>query len=228
MDPLHLCIALGPIAAYAFILGAIHLSRRAFVVSGVSDVFSLGLAVMGLVIVGPLELFYPERAPLWYGNILPDVLGRHFGAIVWLLMVSLYLMSVLWFALSSRPRLVIYNLPGYRLRPLLEELVPQLDLEARWLEDSVALPNLKIHVSMETQGMMRCIQIVSVGARQDVLGWRKLQTALRPQLARLQSPLTSTGIGLLALAAGILLLICRLVMGGSDQMRQIFLDMLRI
>ncbi|MEI7903478.1 MAG: hypothetical protein WCK89_24835, partial [bacterium] len=59
MDPFRLCLAFGPVAIYAVLLGAINLLRRPFAVSGTRDAAALGLAVSGLVIVGPIELFLP-------------------------------------------------------------------------------------------------------------------------------------------------------------------------
>ena len=37
MDPFRLCVALGPVAVYVLLLGALNLSRRAFLVTGTRD-----------------------------------------------------------------------------------------------------------------------------------------------------------------------------------------------
>ena len=37
MDPFRLCLALGPVAIYLLLLGAVNLSRRPLLVSGVRD-----------------------------------------------------------------------------------------------------------------------------------------------------------------------------------------------
>ena len=50
MDPLHLCIALGPVARYFLLLGSINLSRRPFVTSGTRDAAALGIAIVGGVL----------------------------------------------------------------------------------------------------------------------------------------------------------------------------------
>ena len=62
MDSFRLCLALGPLAIYLLLLGAINLSRRPFLVTGARDLAALGVAVAGLVVVGPIELLLPEDA----------------------------------------------------------------------------------------------------------------------------------------------------------------------
>ena len=115
MDPFRFCLALGPVAMYLVLLGAVNLSRRPLLVSGVRDVATLALAVSGLVIVGPMELFFPFEAAM------------RFGPHVWVLLLALYAMCVVLVLLLLRPRLVIYNISADKLRPILAELVDRLD-----------------------------------------------------------------------------------------------------
>ena len=82
---------------------------------GVRDAAALALAVSGLVIIGPMELFFPFEA------------AARFGPHVWLLLLALYAMGVVLVLLLLRPRLVIYNISVDTLRPILAELVDRLD-----------------------------------------------------------------------------------------------------
>ena len=120
MDPFRLCLALGPVAVYLLLLGAVNLSRRPLLVSGVCDAAAVALAVSGLVIVGPIELFVPLGAVV------------QVGPYVWLLLLALYGLCVALALLLLRPRLVIYNISVNKLRPVLATLVEQLDTDARW------------------------------------------------------------------------------------------------
>jgi hypothetical protein len=97
MDPLHVCIALGPLAMYLLVLGAVNLSRRPVVASGGRDALALALAISGFVAAGPMELFLPEMVAAWWGGW------------VWALMLTGYLLVVLFIVLMMRPRIVIYN-----------------------------------------------------------------------------------------------------------------------
>ena len=67
MDPLHICIALGPLAIYFLVVGLVNLRARPFITSGAQDAAALGVGVMGLVIAGPMELFFPESAAVQFG-----------------------------------------------------------------------------------------------------------------------------------------------------------------
>ena len=82
IDPFRLCLALGPVAMYLLLLGAVNLSRRSLLVSGVRDAAALALAVSGLVVIGPMELFFPFESAV------------KLGSYVWLLLLALYVMCV--------------------------------------------------------------------------------------------------------------------------------------
>ena len=93
IDPLRLCLALGPLAVYLLLLGSINLMRRPFLVSGGRDLAALSLALMGLAVVGPCELFLPEESIVV------------FGAYVWLMVLALYALWMTMLILMLRPRL---------------------------------------------------------------------------------------------------------------------------
>ena len=104
VDPLRLCIALSPLAAYVLLLGLINLSSRSLVTSGGRDLAALALGISGLVIVGPMELFFPEVAV------------ERFGGYVWLMLLGLYGLLAVLLMLILRPRLVIYNMTVEQLQ----------------------------------------------------------------------------------------------------------------
>src|SRR5688572_189670 len=96
-DPLHACVALGPLATYLLVLGAINLSRRPLLTTGGRDAAALALALAGLAAAGPMELFMPERAAVYIGGW------------VWVLLLTVYFLAVVLLILSMRPRLIVYN-----------------------------------------------------------------------------------------------------------------------
>ena len=111
MDPLHLCIALGPLAIYFLLLGSLNLSRRPFVTSGTRDAAALGIGIGGFVIAGPIELFLPEAATVRMG-----VWG-------WPTCIAFYVLCLSLAVLLMRPRIVIYNVTFEQLRPSLADIV---------------------------------------------------------------------------------------------------------
>ncbi len=166
MEAFRQCVALGPVAIYLLVLGAIGLLRRPVVVSGGRDAAALALAVSGLVFVGPLALFFPESIAARMGPM-----GTRY---VWLLLISLIVLCLVYMLLNLRPRLVIYNITADQLRPILEGIVERLDLEARWAGDSIFLPGLGVQLHLDGLGWMRNISLVSSGPKQDYRGWTRL------------------------------------------------------
>ena len=47
VEAFQLCVALGPVAVYLLLLGAVNLSRRPLLVSGVRDAAALGAGHLG-------------------------------------------------------------------------------------------------------------------------------------------------------------------------------------
>ena len=88
VDPLRLAIAVVPVAAYVLVLGLLNLRRRPFLTSGGCDLTALGIALSGLMFVGPMELLRPESAT------------RSFGNYVWLFLLLFYW---LWLLLGGAP-----------------------------------------------------------------------------------------------------------------------------
>jgi hypothetical protein len=191
MDPFRLCLALGPVAMYLLLLGAVNLRGRPLVFSGVRDATLLALAIAGLMVVGPMELFFPYSAAAQYGPR------------VWLLLATLYVTCVLMVLLLLRPRLVIYNMSADRIRPVLAEVVERLDADARWAGDSLALPGLGVQLYVDHFAPSRSVSLVSAGGSQNRLGWRRLELALRTALAREEPRRNPRGAGIVA--AGLLI-----------------------
>jgi uncharacterized membrane protein len=191
IDPLHLCLALGPVAIYFLLLGLVNLSRRPRLATGARDAAALAMAVAGLVIVGPMELLFPDAAAIRYGPF------------VWLLLIGLYVMLVVLCLLSLRPRLVLYNITTDKLRPILADVVERLDENARWAGDALSLPGLGAQLYIEGFQAMRSASLTAAGRRQNLGGWRRLEKALRSAIAREDVPRNPAGLLLLAVGLGL-------------------------
>ncbi len=171
MNWLHLGLAFGPLGLYLLLIGIVNLMRRPLVVSGTRDTAALALAISGLVIVGPMELFFPVSASLLFGRY------------VWALLIALYVLAVVSLLLAMRPRLVIYNIAYQEFRPVLADVAVQLDGDARWAGDSLLLPNLGVQLHVESWAPLRNVSLISTGPRQDPAGWQRLEQFLRGALA---------------------------------------------
>jgi hypothetical protein len=186
-DVFPMCAAFEPLAVYLLLLGLLSLSRHPLLVSGGRDAAVLGLSLSGFAIIGPISLFFPE------------VLFARFQPYLWLLMAVFFAFCMVLALLTLRPRLVIYNISADQLRPILAELVERLDREARWAGDSLMLPTLGVQLHVDHSPFWRNVSLVSVGHRQNYLGWRKLELALRAALRRIEVARAYRGVVLAVL-----------------------------
>jgi hypothetical protein len=192
VDPFRLAIALVPVAAYVLLLAVVNARRRPFLTSGGSDISALGIALSGLIFVGPLELFRPEAAT------------REFGNYIWLVLLLFYGLLVLLVVLLSRPRLVVYNISVEELRPVLADAASRLDPDARWAGNHLTLPMLGVHLHVDAFDMMRNVSLVSSGSRQNIDGWRRLSRELRRSLAPIRVKMNPRAIGLLIVSLALM------------------------
>jgi hypothetical protein len=212
MDPFRLCLALGPVAMYLLLLGTVNLARRPLLVSGVRDTAALALAVSGLMIIGPMELFFPFHAAVL------------FGPLVWLLLLLFYAMCSVLVLLSLRPRLVIYNITVDKLRPVLAELVDRLDTEARWAGDSLTLPGLGVQLYVDNFATLRTASLNSAGGHQSHQGWRRLETALGDALTREDVARNPRGLLLLGVGLSLIATMIRAISQNPQVVAQSLLD----
>jgi hypothetical protein len=187
-DPLHQCIAFGPLVVYLLILGTINLGRRPLVTTGARDTAALGIAISGFIAAGPMELFLLED---W---------AIAFGGWIWALMMTLYLLMLLLTVLLMRPRLVIYNAAVEQIRPVLADVVARLDDQARWAGESLVMPNLGVQMHVETLAAMKNVQLVSTGPQQSIAGWRRLEDELARELKQVKGSPNPYGISLVTFA----------------------------
>jgi len=190
-DPLRLALALMPLAAYCAVLGAVNARRRPFITTGGSDLAVLGGALSGVVLVGPIQLFRPLAA------------SAEFGGYVWIFLLVFYWLWIWLAVLLSRPRLVVYNVSGEELRPLVAETARELDPQARWAGESLALPTLGVQLHLEVFEPMRNVSLVASGGRQNAEGWRALHAQLRTRLVALPTVSNPRAVGLVLAAAAL-------------------------
>ena len=187
-DPLRMAIALVPVASYLLLLALVNVRRRPFLATGGSDLATLGAALSGLVLVGPIELFRPEAASAEFGNY------------VWLFLIVFYWLWVWLIVLLARPRLVVYNISGAELRPILAEAARTLDPQSHWAADSLSMPGLGVQLHVETSEVMRHASLIASGSKQSMNGWRQLATQLHRQLRDLPVQPNPRVLGIVLLA----------------------------
>jgi hypothetical protein len=195
----------------------LNLSSRPFVTTGLRDSAALGVALMGFVIVGPMELFLPER-----------LLARlPLPWLVWPILISFYLLCLTLVVLLQRPRLVIYNVSPEQLRASLGDILGQLDKEARIAGESIYLPNLGVQLYIEALPVLKNVQLKSTGPLQSYQGWRELEAALRSALRETRGAANPYGISLILFGAVILGIVSYMMTFEGESIAQAWLEVIR-
>lgn len=160
---------MAPLAVYLLMLAVLNFSRRPIVVSGTRDLAALGLGIIGLLVVGPIELLLPQ---------LPSEITGY----VWLILLLIYLLALTLGVLLLPPRIVVYNASLDQVRQVLSEVVNELDAESRWAGGSAALPRLRVEFYLDDHPTVRNVSLIATSSPQSFTGWRTLEKALRVQL----------------------------------------------
>ena len=166
MTALHFSIAALPFSVYLLLLWWLNLRRCPFVTTAGRDIAILAVVISGLLIIGPMELFFPENAV------------SRFGPYVWVMLLAFYGLTVSLVAMLIRPGLVIYNAREDQIRSVLAEVLGQMD-RPQWSGENVRLPNVKIHFQVESHPWLQVIQLVSCGREQNLVGWRRMELDLK-------------------------------------------------
>lgn len=193
MDPLHFCIAIAPLAVYLLLLGVLNLKGRPFVTTGARDTAALAIGMVGFVIAGPMELFFPEGA------------ASRFGGWVWVMLIVFYGLCASLVVLLMRSRIVIYNVTLEQLRPILTSIAMKLDKRSRWSGDSLLLPEKRIHLHVEPLEWVRNVQLTAGGSQQSYEGWQALEQELKEALKRMPVGPNIIGVPLLIISGGLAL-----------------------
>lgn len=200
---------------YLIVLGIINLSPRPTVTSGTRDLLALGLAIMGFVAVGPMELFLPEAAITLYGGW------------VWGMLVASYLLLLVLVALTVRPRLVIYNATSEQLYPVLEEVLARHDKQFRWVGTHLVSQELGLQFHVEAYASLKNIQLVASGGPQSLEGWHKLEVELRRALRSAGGAPNPWGASLISFGVLLAATITWLLADDPGGVQQALGDMLR-
>ena len=170
MDPLHFCVAVVPLAVYLLMIGYLNLRRTPFVTTGSRDIATLAIAIVGFVIAGPMELFFPESA------------ASQFGPLVWAMLLGFYALAVSLIVLLMRARIVVYNVTAEQLRPILFNVATKLDPGSRWVGQSLLMPARDVHLHLEPVQWLRNVQLTAGGNQQNYDGWQELERELSAAL----------------------------------------------
>lgn len=187
-----------PLIGYLGVLSLVRLSGSTLVTTGGRDIAALGVAIFGLIAVGPIELFFPRPA------------ATLFGAKVWIALVVFYALCVALIALTSRAKLVIYGrTPNEAFEPLLaacQKIDPSASGDAETLQ--IVLPTARVRVRIAGQKMVDCAEVIAFEPNVTPSFWHRLLSEMRTELSKTKLSRPRYGFTMLMVASvlcGILL-----------------------
>ncbi len=215
MNTFSIVLAIGPIAIYCLVLGMLHLRRRPKVVSGSRDLACLGLAMIGLFLIGPAELFFPQAA------------FNLFGVSVWIALIILYLFILLFAILNAKPCLIVFGLDVELLTLRVDQVLQQLDPATQWLGHSFIAPKLGIQGLIEPAGHGAVSHVIATKREQNGMGWLALERALSSDLRSVNVEPSLSGPRWILLGFAMLSLIGYALISQSPAIAQGIREMLR-
>lgn len=197
MNSFVLVVAGLPLAGYFLLLSLVRLSGRVVVTTGGRDTAAVLLAISGLVMIGPLELFFPTAT------------ASKLGVWIWLPLAMLYGLIVIWVALASRPRLVVYGREPQQVFGALVRACRTLDASVEVNEPmlQVKMPQLSAHVRIDAVRHHDCFTIESFESNLPLAFWDRLLRAVRLECGATSPPSRRRGWLWLALAIGLMVVI---------------------
>jgi len=191
VEPFAILLALLPLIGYLVVFSLIRLSGNVLVTTGGRDIAALSFALSGMIIVGPIELFFPRPA------------ATLFGEKVWIALAIFYVLCVALIALTSRPKLVIYGrTPPETFEPLLaaaSSIDPEASGDAESLQ--VVLPSTGVRLRIDGQRSVDCAEIFAFEPNVSPIFWDKLLGHLRSELSNTTVTRTRQGFVMLAAAS---------------------------
>lgn len=181
MDYLRCAIALGPLGLYWVMIGYLYQRPSPMLLNAAQDTLLFGLGGVGLVLIGPMELFFPNAA---YSVL---------GSWTWFFLLCLYGFVVLLVSLNRRPQWTLYGASAAAARGILARTLEDENIEHAWHDFILVVPELGIQAIVEPANPTdRAAHLSRCGRVQDILGWHRLEKLITKRLPN--EPSTRGGV----------------------------------
>ena len=172
MDSFSLVLFLTPLLVYMLGFSLMRLSGRCHVTTGGREIVALAFAVSGMMVVGPVELFFPMAA------------AAVFGVMVWAILSLFYCLCVCLLVLGAAPKLVVYGCRPSELSDFLLSAARSLDTDAEIDHErlQVHLPSVGVRLRIAGPENLDHATIVAFEDNLSTHFWLKLRDSLRAQL----------------------------------------------
>lgn len=218
IDVFPLVVAALPLAIYFLLLGALRLTRRPLVTTGGRDLAAVGVAVCGLVAIGPVQLFFPSMA------------AAQMGIMVWFVLGMLYILCAALAIFSIRPTIVIYGIRVTEAGELLKRALVSIDSDVHIEESSsqVVLPNRGIRLRIDPLGITDAVQVGAFQKNLHPRFWKMLVSELRAVTRPMKVQASLGGAVMLAVGVGLFIGIVSLSLNNSEELLAGFREFLQL
>ena len=182
VDYLRLALGLIPMGIYLLVMGILAVRRRPTLLTSGQEALQLGFALMGFALIGPIELFFPTGA---YAAL---------GHWTWLLLIALYGLFVLLFALQRQPAWTVLGLDSQGLQDVLQVALREGNIEHEWLGSHLQIPEWDVQAMIEpSRGFKNVSHLNATGKQRNILGWYQLERLVisSPLFSQTRSPAKS-------------------------------------
>ncbi len=188
-----LLLALLPLLAYLGLLGAIRASGIALVTTGGRDTAALAIAVVGLVAVGPAELFFPTMS------------ATLMGPLVWLPLAVLYSLCVSLYILVQPQRLVVYGRSPDQIFDSVLRAAQKIDDLASGDPETlqIELPTIAAHLRLDGYRGHDPCQVVAFESNLAPRFWSMLLSGVREQVRHVPASTPRPAIAMLLMAVAV-------------------------
>ncbi|MFG0254629.1 MAG: hypothetical protein ACF787_05975 [Rhodopirellula sp. JB053] len=189
-DPFPATVAFAPLIIYLFVLAIIRIGGFTWVTTGGRDLAAVLAAVSGLVVIGPMELFFPNAT------------ASFLGAWVWIPLLLLYFLFACLMILGVRAKLITYGRTAEEVFPAMARAARSIDPAAAINNEQwqIHLPTQGVHLRLESSPGHDCVSVLAFEPTLTPSFWHSLQSKLRDELRATSPPRPRRGWALLSVA----------------------------
>lgn len=200
-DPFPALIAFTPLILYLFFLAIVRIGGFAWVTTGGRDLAAVLAAVSGLIVVGPMELFFPNAT------------ASFLGVWVWIPLLLLYFLFACLLVLGARTKLVSYGRTAEDVYPAMIRAARSLDAGSTVNNEQlqVHLPAFAAHLRLENSPGHDCVSVLAFEPNLSPSFWTSFRTQLRTELRATSPPRPRRGWALMGVALAMAYMLVRYV-----------------
>jgi hypothetical protein len=197
MNAFSLVIVLVPLGAYFFLLALLFSGKHPYVVSGGRDFILLAIAMLGFVIIGPFQLFFPIAA---FNSV---------GGMVWIALLILYAFIIVYCVLQLQPRCVIYGIHANDAQSHLHSALAEKGIEVEWLGNTFKIDAWNIQGIVEQAGYWPTAQLICLSKNRDtILAWWQMQKIFAKHLTRIPRARSYAGLSMASVGLALFMMSC--------------------